>query len=261
MLDSLIVFADLGDQLRVQTADDLILQIEGPFAGGLPTTDDNLVMRAAKAIAAQEKGHSRGATITLEKNLPIASGIGGGSADAAAVLRALRDLWSLPINDAAMARLGLSLGADVPVCLSSRTSRMRGIGENIVTLAPVPPVGVVIVNPGIAVSTAAVFTQRAGEFSAEADDCGPWSDAAAMVESLRQYRNDLAEAAIAIAPAIGDVLTALETDPACLLARLSGSGATCFGLFPDDEAAARAAREIAAARPGWWVRATRFRDI
>lgn len=247
--------------MRVQTADDLILQIEGPFAGGLPTTDDNLVMRAAKAIAAAEQGHSRGATITLEKNLPIASGIGGGSADAAAALKALRDLWSLPINAAAMAAMAVSLGADVPVCLSSRTSRVRGIGENIEVGAPPPPVGVVLINPGIAVSTVAVFTHRTGEYSAEADDCGPWSDAAAMVESLRQNRNDLAEAAIAIAPVIGDVLAALETDPACLLARLSGSGATCFGLFPDDVAAVRAARDISAAHPDWWVRATRFKDF
>jgi 4-diphosphocytidyl-2-C-methyl-D-erythritol kinase len=247
--------------VTVQTADDLILQIKGPFAGALPTPDDNLVMRAAKAIAATEKGHSRGAAITLEKNLPIASGIGGGSADAAAALKALRDLWSVPINDAALARLGLSLGADVPVCLSSRTSRMQGIGENIETLVPVPPVGVVIVNPGVAVSTAAVFTRRAGEFSAEADDCGPWSDAAAMVESLRQNRNDLTEAAIAIAPVIGDVLATLETDSACLLARLSGSGATCFGLFPDDDSAIRAVSDISAAHPDWWVRATRFKDF
>lgn len=261
LLDSLIVFADFGDRVCVEAADDLSLRMEGPFSEGLPTTEDNLVIRAAKALAAGKTGPSRGAAITLEKNLPISSGIGGGSADAAATLRALRDLWSLPIDDAAMARVGLSLGADVPVCLSSRASRMRGIGENIESVAPVPQVGVVMVNPGIAVSTAEVFSRRAGEFSAEADDCGPWSDTGAMVEALRQNRNDLAAAAIALAPVIGDVLTALETDPACLLARLSGSGATCFGLFPDDDAAARSVREIEAVHPEWWVRATRFREF
>ncbi len=255
------MFADLGDRVTVEAADDLTLRIEGPFSGGLPTTGDNLVMRAAAALAAFDRGRQHGAAITLEKILPVASGIGGGSADAAATLKALRALWALDIDDAAMAAIGLSLGADVPVCLASRTTRVRGIGENIEYLASPPAMGVVLVNPGIAVSTAAVFSHRTGDYSAEAPACGSWENALAMAEDLVQSRNDLAEAAIGIAPVIGDVLAALRNGPDCLLARLSGSGATCFGLFADDSAAAQAARVISAAHPGWWVRATRFRDF
>lgn len=259
LLDSLIAFADIGDRVTVEPSDALTLRITGPFSDSLPASDDNLVMRAARALAKEGQAASlTGATIVLEKNLPVSSGIGGGSADAAATLKALRSLWSVPLDDAALAAMGLALGADIPVCLQSRTSRMQGIGEKIEPARPLPPVSVVLVNPGVAVSTVGVFSRRSGGYSDCAEDAGPWADAAAMADGLRRSGNDLTDAAVSLEPVIGDVLAMLDGVQGCLLARLSGSGATCFGLFPDDGAATRAADIIAAAHPGWWVRATGF---
>lgn len=259
LLDSLIAFAGIGDVVSVEPSDALTLHLTGPFADSLPVSDDNLVMRAARALAATgQVALPSGATITLEKNLPVSSGIGGGSADAAATLKALRALWPVSADDSDLAAIGLALGADIPVCLQSRTSRMQGIGEKIIPALPLPSVAVVLVNPGIAVSTVGVFSRRSGGYSDIAEDAGPWSDATAMADGLRCSRNDLTDAAISLEPGIGDVLAALDAAPDCLLARLSGSGATCFGLFPDDGAAARAAERIATAHPVWWVRATRF---
>ena len=259
LLDSLIAFADTGDVVTVEPADALTLRLTGPFSDSLPVSDDNLVMRAARALAAEVQAVPLpGATIILEKNLPISSGIGGGSADAAATLKGLRSLWSVSADDSELATIGLALGADIPVCLMSRTSRMQGIGEKVRPALPLPPVAVVLVNPGVAVSTVGVFSRRSGGYSDAAVDAGPWSDAAAMADGLRRSRNDLTDAAISTEPAIGDVLAALDAAQDCLLARLSGSGATCFGLFSDDGAAVRAADSIKAAHPAWWVRATRF---
>lgn len=259
LLDSLIAFAGIGDRITVEPSDELTLRVTGPFSGSLPASGDNLVMRAARALA--EKGQlasSIGATIVLEKNLPVSSGIGGGSADAAATLKALRSLWSVPVDDAALAAMGLVLGADIPVCLQSRTSRMQGIGEKIEPARPLPQVSVVLVNPGVAVSTVGVFARRSGGFSDRAEDAGPWDDAAAMADGLRRSRNDLTDAAVSLEPVIGDVLAALDAVQGCLVARLSGSGATCFGLFANEGAASRAADSVSAAHPGWWVRATGF---
>jgi len=242
LLDSLVVFPAIGDVLSVEPAETLSLNITGPFGGTLAAEPDNLVLRAARAL-----NPGGGAAVTLVKNLPVASGIGGGSADAAAALRLLSRFWGLetPLHERA-----LSLGADVPVCLASTSTRMSGIGEILRPAPRLPPFGIVLCNPGIAVSTAAIFRARQAAFSCPADLPESWPNAAAMAESLAQLTNDLEAPALAIAPAIGDVLAALRTLPGCLLARMSGSGATCFAIFPTASAAADAA--AAMTHPGWW---------
>jgi len=242
LLDSLAVFPAIGDSLTVETAKTLSLTITGPFGATLAAEPDNLVLRAARRL-----NPTGGAALRLEKNLPVASGIGGGSADAAAALRLLARLWKLetPLHD-----LAASLGADIPVCLASRPARMSGIGELLHPAPGLPPFGIVLVNPGIAVPTPAVFRARAGTFSPAAELPASWPTAAAMVKTLAQLTNDLEPPAIALAPVIGDVLAALRALPNCLLARMSGSGATCFGIFATAAQAAAAAAAIT--RPGWW---------
>ena len=250
MLDSLVAFAGCGDVVRAEHAPALALAVTGRFAAGLAAEADNLVLRAARALAA-EAGVAPQAALTLEKNLPVASGIGGGSADAAAALRLLCGLWRLAPDPAVLDRLALRLGADVPVCLHGRAVRMGGIGEVLTPAPRLPPCGVLLVNPGVAVATAAVFRARAGGFSAPARLPDGWGDAAAMAADLAGLRNDLEGPARAVCPAIGDVLSAIAVQPGCLLARMSGSGATCFGLFAEAGAAEHAAAQMA--RPGWWV--------
>ncbi len=259
-LDSLIAFADCHDVVRVEISDNLTLSLEGPFAGDLGEDADNLVLRAARALMAavgetwdETGGEIRGAAITLSKNLPVASGIGGGSADAAAAMQALNSLWQLGLSAEALAKIGLSLGADVPVCLFGRPARVQGIGENITAAGPLPPMGLVLVNPGVPVSTARVFTSRQGAFSRTASFPEDMYDQRELIAALDKTRNDLAPPAIEQSPQIAEVLEGLGAQPDCLLARLSGSGATCFGLFPDRKTAGDAARAIRRAHAGWWV--------
>jgi 4-diphosphocytidyl-2-C-methyl-D-erythritol kinase len=240
-LDSLAVFAGVGD---VVTAADgpLALTVSGRFGGALAVGDDNLVLRAARAL---DPGGA--AVLHLEKRLPVASGIGGGSADAAAALRALARLWG---SDVDLSRLALALGADVPVCVASLPMRMRGIGELLAPAPALPACGLVLVNPGVAVPTPAVFRARTGGFSEPAVLPAGWAHAGAMAADLAACRNDLQDAAISIAPVIGDVLAVLSRLPGVLLARMSGSGATCFGLFETPAAAAAAAAMVQPA--AWW---------
>lgn len=235
LLDSLVVFADVGDVVTLSSGP-LSLTIDGPFGGDLSADDDNLCLRAARLIGGK-------AAIRLTKKLPVASGIGGGSADAAAVLR------GFAAQGLAMPEGTERLGADVPVCLASRPVRMRGIGERLDPVPPIPPLWVVLVNPGVAVSTPAVFK------ALESRDNPPlpppeWETADSLLAWLARCRNDLEAPARAVAPEIGQALTALERAGAAL-ARMSGSGATCFGLFTDAKAARDAANALA--RPGWWV--------
>jgi 4-diphosphocytidyl-2-C-methyl-D-erythritol kinase len=249
LLDSLVVFARVGDRLTVSPADDLSLSVTGPFAAGLAGEADNLVLRAARMLAARA-GLQTGGALVLEKNLPVASGIGGGSADAAAALRLLARFWGL--ESSIPDDLCAGLGADVPVCLSGRPALMSGIGEALAPAPPLPELGIVLVNPGVAVSTPAVFGGRMGPFSDPVRfPTEGWGDAESFAAALRETRNDLEPPARALAPAIGDTLEALAGAPGCLLARMSGSGATCFGLFPSAEAARAAAGWIV--RDGWWV--------
>ncbi|MCC6717021.1 MAG: 4-(cytidine 5'-diphospho)-2-C-methyl-D-erythritol kinase [Acetobacteraceae bacterium] len=249
LLDSLAVFPAVGDVLRAVPADDMRLAVEGRFAAALAGEADNLVLRAARLLA-EETGAAAGARLVLEKHLPVASGIGGGSADAAAALRLLSRLWRVRVP----AALAVRLGADVPVCLAQAPARMAGVGEDLSPAPALPAFGMVLANPGIAVATPAVFRARAAGgagFSAPARLPAGWTDAAAMARDLSAIGNDLQDAAVALCPAIGDVLAALEALPGCRLARMSGSGATCFALF--DSPAPAAAAAAALSRPGWWV--------
>lgn len=247
LLDSLVVFAAASDALEADDCDALSLTIDGPFGAGLAEEPDNLVLRAARALAADADIAPR-AALRLTKNLPVASGIGGGSADAAAALRLLSQLWGIAPPPEALA---LTLGADVPVCLAGRPARMQGIGEILLPAPAIPPCGLLLVNPGVAVATPAVFKARTGGFRPPANLPNGWTDAAAMARDLGGLGNDLEAPAVAIAPVIGAVLAELARLPGALLARMSGSGATCFALFATPAEAIAAARDIA--RPGWWT--------
>ena len=250
-LDSLVAFADIGDDVSVSPAAALTLDVTGPFAAALGEARGNLVWRAAEALAARI-GRAPGAAIALTKNLPVSSGIGGGSSDAAATLRALARLWQSPAD---LREVALPLGADVPVCLAPRAAWLGGIGEDVAPAPPLPEVAVVLANPGVALPTALVFQRRTGAFSTEARFDAPPRGAAALAALLAARRNDLTDAAVALVPEIGDVLRALAATPGALLARMSGSGATCFALFAARSDADAAARLIAQRQPRWWVRA------
>lgn len=248
-LDSLAVFADVGDRLTATCASELRLVVDGPFASDISAGPDNLVLRAAHALA-RAAGAANGASLRLTKNLPHSAGLGGGSADAAAALRLLNRIWKLPDREPENLRLAAGLGADVPACLMSQPTRMSGIGE-ILQLAPAPPaLGLCLVNPGVALPTKAVFQAWTGAFSEPATIPASWTDATALATCLAGLRNDLEAPAISLCPAIRSVLGALGAEPGCLLARMSGSGATCFGLFRDTVSAEQAAFRIM--RPGWW---------
>ena len=246
LLDSLAVFAGVGDVLHVSPAETLGLTLAGPEAASLSAEPDNLVLRAARALAAAA-GITQGAAITLEKHLPVASGIGGGSADAAATLRVLSRLWGVTGVD--LAAIAAGLGADVPVCLGRRPMRMQGTGE-VLSPAPVlPAFGLLLANPRLAVTTPEVFRARQGGFSAPIALPEHLADAAALAAWLRPQGNDLQEAAIALCPPIAEVLRAIAAQPGCLLARMSGSGATCFGVFGVGDTAEAAATALPAL---WW---------
>jgi 4-diphosphocytidyl-2-C-methyl-D-erythritol kinase len=245
LLDSLVVFAGAYDEISVAPADRLSLEIVGPYAAGL-TGPNNLVLQAARLLAPD-----RGAAIRLTKNLPIASGIGGGSADAAASLRALTRLWGLALPDMASVT---GLGADVPVCLASHPVRMRGIGEVISKLPSLPALEIVLVNAGVAVPTPQVFKALAQKANPPMTDTPPsWPEATAFCNWLAAQRNDLQGPAARIAPEITETLGLLR-ETGCLFAGMSGSGATCFGLYPTG-LAAKAADTIATQRPDWWAAA------
>jgi 4-diphosphocytidyl-2-C-methyl-D-erythritol kinase len=247
LLDSLVVFAGVGDRVTVAPADRLSLTVTGPQGADLPGDGDNSVLRAARLY-----GAVGGAAITLEKLLPVASGIGGGSADAAAALRALAAFRQVPLPSAADV---LALGADVSVCLAGVPARMTGIGDGVTRLAhPLPPAWLVLVNPGVAVATPTVFKALVHRTNPPMPDHLPqWTSARDMAAFLQGLRNDLEQPAIQTAAVIADVKAAIAAQPGCLLSRMSGSGATCFGLFADAGGAAAAARAIRTARPGWWA--------
>jgi 4-diphosphocytidyl-2-C-methyl-D-erythritol kinase len=243
LLDSLAVFPAIGDRVDVAPGDTLSLLITGEFGGKLRAEPDNLLLRAARLLKP-----GGGAALSLQKNLPVASGIGGGSADAAAALRLLAELWDAPAD---LPALALSLGADVPVCIESVPARMQGIGEILAPAPILPAFGIILVNPGVEVPTPEVFRARQGGFSPPARLPEAWPDANAMVADLCKTKNDLQAAAIGIQPVIGEVLRALENLPGTLLARMSGSGATCFAIFVSAAEAEAAALRIT--QHGWWV--------
>ncbi|MEQ1866165.1 MAG: 4-(cytidine 5'-diphospho)-2-C-methyl-D-erythritol kinase [Micropepsaceae bacterium] len=251
---SLAVFADLGDWLALAPASALSLNITGPFAAALAADDDNLVMKAARALTAWA-GKPLGADLTLEKNLPIASGIGGGSSDAATALLMLAEHWALPIGIEKIRELALALGADVPVCLNRRPTLMSGIGEILKPAPELPPFALVLVNPGVSVPTAQIFKALRTRTGTAEPKPFKGSSIRDFALWLDQLSNDLAAPAIALAPAITRVEAAITATGDCLLARMSGSGATCFGLYATHEQAKAAASSLAKAHPEWWVRA------
>jgi 4-diphosphocytidyl-2-C-methyl-D-erythritol kinase len=254
LLDSLVVFADVGDRIEAAGADSLRLAVDGPFAGEVPAGDDNLVLQAARALA-DAAGRPARAAIRLTKSLPVASGIGGGSADAAATLRALVRLWRVDIDGERLRRLALALGADVPMCLGARPVFVGGIGAWIDPALDLPACALLLVNPRAALPTPQVFARRRGPFSPPGRFTTPPADAHALAAQLADRRNDLTEAAIGLVPAIAAVLDALRATPGVLLARMSGSGATCFGLCEDEAAASAAARALSERHPEWWIAA------
>ena len=246
LLDSLVVFADVGDQVTAGVGDALTLAVAGPKGAGLPVGDNNLVLAAARLLAP-----GRGAALQLEKNLPVASGIGGGSSDAAAAVRVLCDLWHQPLPEPQSL---VALGADVPVCLSAQTVRMSGIGEVLTQVPILPEFFMVLANPGVPVSTAAIFRtlpQKANPAMPQSLPVLP--NAVALAEWLAQMRNDLEQPARALAPAVTATLSALAAQPGCLFARMSGSGATCFGIFATAPVARAAAIALQKSEPQWWV--------
>lgn len=247
LLDSLVVFADIGDWVSVERADDLRLAVTGPNGPAVPRDGDNLVLRAARSFQA-----NLGAAITLEKHLPVTSGIGGGSADAAATLRALARLWNLPLPSPDTV---LALGADVPVCLQGAPLRMRGVGENLTPAAVSTQAWLVLVNPGIAVATPAVFKALARRDHPPMGDIPALAEAADLAAFLHANRNDLEAPALQLAPIIAEAKAAIAAQTGCLIARMSGSGATCFGLFADQISAEKATLAVQATHPDWWVRA------
>ena len=251
LLDSLVVFADISDVVTVTAADRLALRIDGPEAQGLAADDSNLVMRAARLIAPDLR-----ADIRLTKNLPVASGIGGGSADAAATLRAIARMAGTPMPpEPALLRLG----SDVPACLASAPCRMRGIGDDLGHVPSLPALDVLLVNPRVMVSTPAVFAALDQRDNAPLPALLPdWPDAARFCDWLSQQRNDLLAPALTLAPEIATALAVIR-DTGCLFAGMSGSGATCFGLYPRDGHSAKSAEaHLFVERPAWWAKSGRI---
>lgn len=256
-LDSLVAFAGIGDHLTLKRADRLKLVIGGPFGSTLSSDQSNSVVVAARALAAM-LGRDADVEVILDKRLPVASGLGGGSADAAATLRGLIRLWNQPMESADLMPLARSLGADVPVCLGSSAARMQGIGDRLSPISLAADLSVVLVNPGEAVATPDVFRALediSGSRSAESlDETGLLAQ-----RHLRESVNDLETPAIALAPIIETALDALRCQPGCRLARMSGSGATCFGLFGNATVRDRAVSTLAGSHPDWWVAGTVLR--
>jgi 4-diphosphocytidyl-2-C-methyl-D-erythritol kinase len=258
LLDSLVAFVDIGDRLRAEPAKSLSLAVDGPEAADLAAIgDDNLVLRAARLLA-DRAGITAGAALHLDKHLPVAAGIGGGSSDAAAALLALKRLWRISLEDKALYTLGARLGADVPACLCRRAVWVGGIGERIESAGPLPDAGILLINPRTALPTAAVFDARRGPFGHVGRFAPMPSEASALAHALMPCRNDLTEAAIGLVPEIAAVLARLGRLPGSLLARMSGAGATCFALFVDRAGAEEAREIVAAAEPRWWCAAGGF---
>jgi 4-diphosphocytidyl-2-C-methyl-D-erythritol kinase len=257
-LQSLVAFTEAGDNLDFVLDDTISLAIDGPFGAELSAGDDNLIVKAARVFE-PALGAAKGAHVTLTKNLPVASGIGGGSADCAATLRGLNALWSLGLDTAALQEIGASLGSDVPVCITCRPQWMEGRGEILTELPALPETAIVLVNPGVGVPTGKVFAALKERRGVGLPLPPAFAGAADLVAYLNDTSNDLEAPARAIAPVIGEVLDFIA-DEGALLSRMSGSGATCFGLFENGTAAARAADAIHAAHPGWWAVASRLSD-
>jgi 4-diphosphocytidyl-2-C-methyl-D-erythritol kinase len=253
-LESVVAFADCADRLTLTPGSELTLKTVGPLAMACGELSDNLVLKAARLLGEVVPSLKTGAFV-LDKVLPVAAGIGGGSADAAAALRLLARANGIALDDPRLMAAAQSAGADVPVCLDSRPRIMRGIGELLSPPLDLPPIPAVLVNPGIALITREVFGKFEGEHAGPGLAALP-TKTGPLIELLKQQDNDLTVAATACAPAVGEVLAALRSAPGNVLARMSGSGATCFALFGSREEAAAAAQRLKRERATWWVQAT-----
>lgn len=260
-LDSLVCFADIGDQVDIVEHDSFAFQVKGTFSNSFKEREkesfidgDNLVVRAARSLA-QITDKPLNVKITLTKNLPIASGIGGGSADAAATIWGLQELWDLPRNTDYLMPMLTKLGADVPVCLHSQTSVMRGIGDKLSPIDTLPEIPVVLVNPMVTCSTQDIFIRHSGTYKKNKEFPKRHLSIHECIDVLQAYDNDLFNPAILCEPKIDDAMRALNLTQSCLLSRMSGSGATCFGLYETIENAEQAAAFIRSENPDWWVKA------
>ena len=248
LLDSLVAFTDLADTLEVGLSEGLSLALEGPEAPSLDGEADNLVLRAARLLAGHA-GVSPRAALRLAKHIPVAAGLGGGSADAAATLHALVDLWRLALPVEELFDLAAALGADVPMCLAGRPALVSGVGDVLRPAPPLPPCAILLVNPRTPLATPEVFAARRGPVSAPTPGPSSWPDLGGLIAALAARGNDLADAAISLRPAIADVLAALGRTEGVRYAAMSGSGATCFALYDDVEGAGRAAAGLP---ERWW---------
>jgi len=247
LLDSLVMFADKGDRITLSLAEQSSLEVEGRMADGVPTDERNLMLQAASLMGVP-------VAMKVKKRLPNAAGLGGGSSDAAAVLRAISKQTGKAIPD----RLD-GLGADVPVCLLRKTARMRGIGDQLEPVEGMPTLDAVLVNPGRAVPTAEVFRHLKVKTNPPMPEVLPTGlSAADLTQWLATMRNDLEAPAMAAVPVIAQVFETLSVTPGCLLTRMSGSGGTCFGIYSDKETASSAAGRLREQQPGWWVKAVRL---
>ncbi|MEJ0093056.1 MAG: 4-(cytidine 5'-diphospho)-2-C-methyl-D-erythritol kinase [Methylocella sp.] len=257
-LESLVAFSRSGDELSLVPGDALGLSIEGPTAPASGDVANNLVLRAARHFSENYPDAKLG-SFHLVKRLPVAAGIGGGSSDAAAALRLLARANGLSITDQGVIDAARKTGADVPVCLAGRARMMRGLGEELGPLLELPPLIGLIVNPGQPLETKGVFERMniapglATQFGGH-PDLSPKMHAEDLISALRKGRNDMESAACRLAPIIGDVLAVLSAAPGCRVARMSGSGATCFAVFKDCKAAGRAKKAILRAHPSWWIK-------
>lgn len=262
-LASLVAFGGGGDIVWLEPGETLSFALDGPTAGEAGADDDNLCMKAARALAARLPGLTLG-RLTLDKRLPVAAGLGGGSADAAATLRLLARANELPLDDPRLVAAAQACGADVPVCLAGRARMMGGVGHDLGPVLRLPPLYAVIANPGVALLTKDVFA-RLGLAPGERHALQPHPeiasglDAQALLALLKKTRNDLEDPACVLAPVIGDVLSVLGAARGAKFARMSGSGASCFALFTDRRLAAKAARAVRRGHPGWraWASALR----
>lgn len=254
LLDSLVAFVDLADTVEARPADRLSLAVTGPEGAALAGEADNLVLKAARLLA-ERAGVPPLASLRLVKRIPVAAGLGGGSADAAAALRALSDHWRLALPDAVLFEIARALGADVPMCLAGRTALATGIGDRLDPAPTLPALAILLVNPRATLLTREVFAARRGPFSAARSAQPRWRDVKELVAALAERGNDLTGAAVSLQPVIAEVLDLLRRDGEAHYAAMSGSGATCYALYDTIEAARRAAASLP---QGWWHHAGEF---
>jgi 4-diphosphocytidyl-2-C-methyl-D-erythritol kinase len=254
LLDSLVAFTDLADEIEVAPASGLSLEIVGPAAASLDGDADNLALKAARLLAGRA-GVAPRAALRLTKRIPVAAGLGGGSADAAATLLALVEMWRVAMPQEELFDLAATLGADVPMCLAGRPALASGIGERLAPAPQLPACAILLVNPGVALPTPAVFGARRGGFSASMPLGGGWQGLGEFAGDLARRGNDLTDAAISLQPEVGDVLERLRRSDGVAHVAMSGSGGTCFGLYRTIEEAQRAASLLPVS---WWRHAGRL---